>query len=106
LSSLFPYTTLFRSSPVEKLRVASDHRKRSLHIVPGHVEDVFPQSLEIALPRDVTEHDDAALRGASGRTQHGCGQAQHAPLPRAQLDLLFSDARARAEGSDEGEERC
>ena len=74
--------------------------------MPGHVEDVFPQSLEIALPRDVTEHDDAALRGASRRTQHGCGQAQHAPLPRAQLDLLFSDARARAEGSDEGEERC
>src|SRR5437867_9940300 len=54
--------------PVEKLRVAPDHRKRSLHIVPGHVEDVFPQSLKIALPRDVTEHDDAALRGASRRT--------------------------------------
>src|SRR5882762_1273619 len=93
-------------SPVEKLRVSPDHRKGSRHIVPGHVEDIFPQSLKIALPRDVTEHDDAALRGASRRTQHGCGQAEDAPLPRAQLDLLLSSARARPESTDDWDERC
>ena len=52
-------------SPEEKLRVAPDHGNGRLHVVPGHGEDVFPQPFKIALPGDVTEHDDAALQGAS-----------------------------------------
>src|SRR5712692_6257455 len=93
-------------SPEEKLRVAPDHSNGRLHVVPGHAEDVFPQSLELALPRDVAEHDDAALQGAFRRTEHGCSQAQDAQLARAELDLHVSDAPARPEGIDGGDERC
>src|SRR5712671_8024956 len=90
--------------PQEKLRMAPDHRNRRLHVVPGHAEDVFPQSLELALPRDVAEHDDAALRCAFRRTQDGCAQAQDAQLARAELDLHSSVARARPESIDDGDE--
>src|SRR5258706_9887369 len=90
--------------PQEKLRMAPDHRDRRLHVVPGHAEDVFPQPLELALPRDVAEHDDAALRGSFRRTQQRCAQAQDAQLARAELDLHSGVARARAESIDDGDE--
>ena len=93
-----------RESPEEKLRMAPDHRNRRLHVVPGHREDVFPQPLELALPRDVAEHDDAALRDAFRRAQHRCAQAEDAQLARAELDLHSGVARARAQGIDDGNE--
>src|SRR5712675_708508 len=77
--------------PQEKLRMAPDHGDRRLHVVPGHAEDVFPQPFKLALPRDVAEHDDAALRGAFARTE---------------LDLHSSVARARPESIDDGDEGC
>src|SRR6266852_5427370 len=93
-------------APEEKLRMPPDHRDGRLHVVPGHAEDVFPQLLELALPRDIAEYDDAALRGALRRTQHGCAQAQDAQLARAELDLHSSMARARPESLDHGDEGC
>src|SRR3981189_1414714 len=84
--------------------MAPDHRNRRLHVVPGHPKDVFPQPLELALPRDVAEYDDAALQGAFRRTQHGCAQAQDAQLARAELDLHSGVAPARTESIDDGDE--
>ncbi len=95
-----------RQSPEEKLRMAPDHGDGRLHVVPGHAEDVFPQPFKLALPRDVAEHDDAALRGAFRRTEHGCAQAQDAQLARAELDLHSSVARARPESIDDGDKGC
>src|SRR6266852_6992146 len=91
-------------APEEKLRMPPDHRNGRLHVVPGHAEDVFPQSLELALPRDVAENDDAALRGAFRRTEHRCAQAEDAQLARAELDLHSGVARARPESIDDGDE--
>src|SRR5439155_22911792 len=56
-----PITVAGRQPVEEELSLASDHRYGSPQVVRRHGEHVLPQALELALPRDVAEHDDAAL---------------------------------------------
>src|SRR5437764_10313853 len=73
--------------------------------MPRHREDVFAESLEVTLLRDVAQHDHAALEWSLCGTQHGSAHAQDAALTCAKLDLRGVDVRARAQGLDHGDER-
>ena len=55
--------------PEEELGVPSYERDRSLHVVPRHLENVFTEPFEIALPGDVVKDDDAALQAAFRRAE-------------------------------------
>ena len=87
------------------LRVTLDERERCAHVVPRHLEDVFPKSLEVALLGDVTEHDHTPLQGALRRSKHRSAETQDASFAPVELDLGRRDVRAQAQRLDHRDER-
>src|SRR5260370_30048274 len=85
-STLFPYTTLFRSAPLVRIRGGSDlvvELDQALRLLPGHVHGLDPGG-----GRTFTTPRDQTLNGVLWALEDGLRSEEHTSELQSHLNIV------------------